>query len=73
MLNALTEGDELARAVVSDHDDQGHVGGPQSLEGLRPVSGPPVEEGGSCHAEPARRVDGQVPVDEILVPFVLQH
>lgn len=71
--NAVTEGDDLAWAAASDHDDQGHVRGPQSLEGLRPVSRPPVVEGGSCHAEPARRVDGQVPVDEVLVPFVLQH
>lgn len=56
----------------SYHDDQGHVGGPQSLESFGPIGGPPVVEGGTGDVEPARCVDGQVPVDEKLVPFILQ-
>jgi len=55
------------------HDHQGDVGRPQSFEGLRPVGGPPVVEGGTGNIEPARCVNGQLPIDKILVSFTLQH
>lgn len=57
----------------SHHDDQGHVCWPQSFQSFWCVSGSPVVEGGTGNLEPARRVNGQLPVDEVLVPFTLQH
>lgn len=55
------------------HDNQGYVCWSQSFKSFRPVGGPPVVEGGTSNIEPARRVDGQLPIDEVLVPFTLQH
>lgn len=60
-------------SLTSYHDNQGYVGRPQGFESLWSISGPPVVEGGARNIEPARRVDGQLPVDEILVSFTLQH
>lgn len=61
------------RASRPHHDYQGHVGRPQSFQGFGAVCGTPVVEDGPGDVEPARRVDGQLPVDEVLVAFALQH
>lgn len=55
------------------HDNQGYVCRPQSFKSFWSVSGPPVVEGGTGNIEPARRVNGQLPIDKVLVPFTLQH
>lgn len=55
------------------HDNQRHVCWPQSFKSFRPISRPPVVEGGTRNSEPARRVNGQLPVNEVLVSFTLQH
>lgn len=55
------------------HDHQGYVCWPQSFKSFRPISGPPVVEGGTCNIEPTWSVNGQLPIDKVLVPFTLQH
>lgn len=60
-------------SVLSYHDNQGYVCGPQSFKSFWPISGPPVVEGGTCNIEPTWRVNGQLPIDIVLVPFTLQH
>lgn len=56
-----------------DHDDKGHVRWSKSFKSFWSVSGPPVVEGGTSNIESARRVNGQLPIDKVLVPFTLQH
>lgn len=55
------------------HDYQGYVCWSQSFKSFWAVSGPPVVESGTGNIEPAWRVDGQLPIDKVLVPFTLQH
>ena len=57
--------------IHSYHDNQGHVCWPQSFKSLWSVSGPPVVEDGPADIKPTRRVNGQLPIDEVLVPFTL--
>ena len=57
----------------SYHDYEGDICGAQSFKSFRSVSGPSVVESGASNVEPARRVNGQFPIDEILVTFTLQH
>lgn len=60
-------------SALSYHDHQGYVCWPQSFKSFRPISGPPVVEGGTCNIEPTWSVNGQLPIDKVLVPFTLQH
>lgn len=55
------------------HDDQGHVGGSKCFQGLRFIGRSAVVEGGSRNFKASWRVDGQLAVDEVLIPFALQH
>lgn len=57
----------------SYHDNQGHVCWPQSFKSFWCISGPPVVEGSTGNIKPAWRVNGQLPIDIVLVPFTLQH
>lgn len=55
------------------HDNEGHICWPQSLKSFWSVSGPPIVESRSGDFEPARRVNGQFPIDKVLITFTLQH
>lgn len=57
----------------SYHDNQGHVCWPQSFKSFWCISGPSVVEGSTGNIKPSRRVNGQLPIDIVLVPFTLQH
>lgn len=56
-----------------NHDDQGHVGGSKCFQGLRFIGGSAILEGGSCDVKASWRVDGQLAIDEVLIPLALQH
>lgn len=58
---------------VGYHDDEGHIGGPHGLQGLRLVSRSAVVESRPSDVEAAWRVDGQLAVDEVLVTFAFQN
>lgn len=55
------------------HDDEGHIDGARGLQGLRLISRPAVVESCPSDVEAARRVDGQLAVDEVLVTFAFQN
>ena len=55
------------------HDNKGYVCWPQSFKSFWSVSRPPVVKVGTGDIEPARCVDGQLPIDEILFTLTLQH
>lgn len=54
------------------HDNQGYICWPQSFKSFWSVSGSPVVKGGAGNVEPAWSVNGQLPIDKVLVPFTLQ-
>lgn len=54
------------------HDNECHIGGPHRLQGLGLIGGSAVVESRPGDVEPARRVDGQLAVDEVLVAFAFQ-
>lgn len=55
------------------HDDKCHICWSKSFKCFWSISGSPVVEYGPGDIEPARRIDGQLPINEILVSFILQH
>lgn len=57
--------------VQSHHDNKTHVCWPQSFQGFWSISGPPVVEHGAGDIESAWGVNGQLPIDKVLITFTL--
>lgn len=60
-------------SILSYHDNQRYVCWPKSFEGFWPISGSPVMKDGTRDIEPAWCIDGELPIDKVLVSFTLKH
>lgn len=55
------------------HNNQCYICWPQRFKSFWPISRTSIVEGSTGHREPARCVDGQLPIDKELITFTLQH